>query len=609
MRRRLLLISSGLLAVMGSAVVCGQQQEPRPEVTLSDKEIARLDIFEDRALSEADAAFDRQQYVAARTKYDDFLKQYSGSAAAAYALLKKGRCADLAGQPAEAVADYQAVADRFPKMTKYAVPALCYAAECHLAGGARDAAIAAWSRLAENVDYRRAPLGAEAIRRLVETVAGQGSPDEVIAYYERLGLDWRGDDDPIAQQAIKAIVRQHVRTAPDEAKLREFYKRLHPDAPERPEESVGYWSWIVRCIQENGTFGYYERDARKEFHDHWLGVMQGQFPESEDYQIALATLQLGADGDRNKFAERMDALFEKGRKEGDWHRILKWVRAYKGNWTKTREYAAMVDYKTAGIEGIGELMDLLCNEQNETYVAKSAFGKFCEDVPFDELPDEAIWKLISIARDILQDSTAARSLTGKLHFEKMTEQAKLALARKYLAIDAAIARQIYDQLADRDAGKLELFEHYVKTGDTQNAISLAGELAEVEKYAEEFALKKAELLEAGRRYSEAITAYRQCGSEPKYQWRIVGCYQKMERPDQAIEQLRAIQAEHQDQAAKAAYRIASLYDDVEQKEEKVAMLRELVRKYPNSEEGEKARNELGELGVPPTLPTEPSLDF
>jgi tetratricopeptide (TPR) repeat protein len=262
-----------------------------------------------------------------------------------------------------------------------------------------------------------------------------------------------------------------------------------------------------------------------------------------------------------------------------------------------------------GVDGIAEAMDVLCKEQGESYLAKSTFKKFAENASFDKLSNDEIRKLISTAQGVLEDGAVAQSLAGKLHFDQMSEPAKLAMAREYLEVDAAIARQIYDQLEDKEAGKLELFERCVKSGNTSEAIVLAGELAEIEKYAKEFSLKKAQLLEAGKRYSEAVAAYRQCGSEPVYLWRIVECYLALQQPDQAIEQLRAIETAHKDQAAKAVYRIAGLYGDAEEKEKQIATLREIIRKYPTSNEADKAEQELGGMGIPPALPTAPSLDL
>jgi len=91
MIRLSLLLCCGFLVASGLVAV-GQAQETQSEVSLSDREIGRLEIFEDRALSEADAVFNLDQYAEARGKYLAFLTKHADSPAAAYALLRKGRC-------------------------------------------------------------------------------------------------------------------------------------------------------------------------------------------------------------------------------------------------------------------------------------------------------------------------------------------------------------------------------------------------------------------------------------------------------------------------------------------------------------------------------------
>ena len=73
----------------------------------------------------------------------------------------------------------------------------------------------------------------------------------------------------------------------------------------------------------------------------------------------------------------------------------------------------------------------------------------------------------------MEDRTTAKNLAAKLHFEKLSEEQKLQLARELLELDADIARAVYDQLEDSGAGKLELFERYCQAGDLSQALSLA----------------------------------------------------------------------------------------------------------------------------------------
>ncbi len=499
------------------------------------------------------------------------------------------------------------MAERYPKVVKYAVPALSCMAECHVKEGAPEEALKVWELLAESEDYSKSPAAGEAIIKLAETLSGQGKHDEALKYYIRLAENSQGTDDEFAQQAIKNIVRQHVRTVPDEAKLRELYKKIGPaEATEAtdPGESAAYWSWVAQSVSEQGTFSWSEREAGKKYFEHWVAVLDGKYPDSDDFQIALANLQYKSDRDRTKLAERLDGQFQKHQKKEDWQRILKWIRAYRGNWTKTREYAAMLDFETAGIDGVKQMLEVL-SEQQESYLAKSSFQKFCENVPFEKLTNDDIQKLITLAYETLNDSATAKTLAGKLHLDKMTEEQKLQLAREFLKLDGGIAQPLYDGLQDQDAAKLELFEHYCESGDSYKAIALAGELEKIEKYAGKIREKKIDLLMAGRRYTEAIAAYKEAGNPPANLWKIVECYVAMESPEKAIEQLLEIEAEFQDDAAKAAYRIACLYGEAEEKQKQIPALRNVIEKYPGSAAARKAKTELDDLGIPPALPEDP----
>jgi TolA-binding protein len=602
-----LLLGCGLLLLAGFVTVGFAQEDNNSEITLSDREIGRLDIFEDRAISKADAAFARGEYAQAGKAYGTFIEKFPDSSVAAYALLRKARCADLDDKRAEAIEDYKTVVERFPKVVKYAVPALSSLAECYAKDGADDEAMKVWQTLADSADYSKSPAAAEAIIKLAETLSGQGKHDDALKYYVRVAVSSQGADDEFAQQAIKNIVRQHVRTAPDEAKLREIYVKIRPaedsDVTD-PGQSPAYWSWVAEAVSEHGTFGWSEREAGKKYFENWIGILDGKYPDSDDFQIALANLQYKADRDRAKLAERLDGQFQKHHKKGDWKRVLKWIRAYRGNWTKTREYAAMLDFETAGIDGVRQMLEVL-NEQQESYLAKSSFQKFCENLPFEKLSNDDIRKLILLAHETLNDSSTAKNLAGKLHLDKMTEEQKLQLAREFLELDGSIAQPIYDGLQDQGAAKLELFEHYCASGDSYKAIALADELAKLDKYAATIREKKAELLVAGRRYTEAIAAYTEAGNPPANLWKIVDCYVALEEPDKAIEKLREIEAGFKDEAAKAAYRIACLYRDAEEKQKQIPALRDVIEKYPGSDEAREAKKELDDLGIPPALPDDP----
>ncbi|NQU22119.1 MAG: tetratricopeptide repeat protein [Candidatus Nealsonbacteria bacterium] len=590
-----------------AGVTCFAAEQPgeeESEIRLSSQEIKRLNVFEDRALSKADASFARQEYAEAGKQYGSFLQEHPQSRVAAYALFRIGRCAQLDGKLPEAIVQYEQVAKRFPKAVTYAVPALFHVAECHVADGALDEAVKAWARIAEDPEYGKSALAASAVAKLAAALAKQGKPGEAISYYERIADSLDDCNEELAELAIDAVVRQHVRIEPDEAKLRQFYKKIR--AVQRdPGEDPAYWQWVQQGVLANGSFTWSEKEQGKAYFESWVGTMEGKFPNSDDFQIGMAALRYEVDRDKDKLAESLDKQFEKFQKEGDWKRVLKWVRAYKGNWTKTREYVGKITFATSGVEGVTHLLDLLCKEQQESYLAKSAFQKYCESVPFAETSNEDIHKLILLAHEVLEDRTTAGSLAGKLKLDGMPDAARLQLARKLLKLDGVIAEQVYNRLEDKHAGQMELLEHYYQTGDVARALPIADALASVEKYARGVQTKKAELLFKNQRYSEAIAAYQQAADPPSTLWQIVACHEAMEDVDKAVLQLQEIERGFKDQASKAAYRIACLYRDAEEKQKYIASLRDLIKKYPNSAEADKAEEEKDELGVPPAMPAEP----
>ncbi len=625
-----LLVVCGLLVVAPPAtVVFAQGAEETEEITLSLKEIGRLDIFEDRALSKADAVFNRGEYADAMAEYDAFLKKHADSYGAAYAMFRKGRCAELGGKQPEAIEAYAAVAKKYPKAVKYAVPALCRLGDCHTKAGAGEEAVKAWKQIGDNADYAKQPDAPAAMRKLVSALKKLNKAEEAAKYQKLIPATSvastttkpsapssaagaaKTEPEPV-DDTTKSTIRQHVRVEPDEAKLLAFYKTITPNAPADPAKTPEYWGWVMEGVMANGDFGWSERELRKTYYEKWIKLMEGKFPEADDFQIALARLHYGADRDRDKLAERLDAQFKK--KKADTQRILTWVRAYKGNWTKTKEYAAMLDYETSGLEGIAKLIDILVNEQQESYLAKSTFKKVCEKIPFDKLSNDDIMKLITLSRETLEDSSTAKTLAEKLNLDKMSEKEKLELARKFLKLDPGMAEPIYAKLKDVDAGKMELFEFYLDGGESSKAIALADDLSKIEKYAKTMAQKKAQLLVAAKRYAEAITAFQELGNPPENLWRIVECHLAMNEPDKAVEQLRAIAAGHKAEAPKAVYRIAILYgdaveEDPSNKAKQFAALREIVDKYPGTPEAKKAQKSIDDLGIPPANPEGITLGF
>ena len=229
-----------------------------------------------------------------------------------------------------------------------------------------------------------------------------------------------------------------------------------------------------------------------------------KFPESDDMAIVRVRLQYGVDRDRAKIAKRLDDLFKKNKKS-DWKRTIKWVRAYKGNWTKMKQYSVLITYESGGVEGVASLVETLVKENNERYLASSAFEKFREKVPFDKLSNEQVMKLIFTAQTYLEDKSVAGGLVEKLHFDKMTEEEKLktVFASFCKLMPRSRGRSVIDSIIRARLGS-NCLSILLKTDEQDLAIEVAGDLAKDKAHAPKFAQRWAEMLKAAGRHSEAV---------------------------------------------------------------------------------------------------------
>ena len=79
---------------------------------------------------------------------------------------------------------------------------------------------------------------------------------------------------------------------------------------------------------------------------HGLGEPEGELEQAlaqlEGWAAPVAVWEQGLLASRcaDYSPQRLDEQFQKHQQEGDWKRVLKWIRAYRGNWTKTREFLA-----------------------------------------------------------------------------------------------------------------------------------------------------------------------------------------------------------------------------------------------------------------------------
>ncbi len=561
---------AALLALASSACLAGAAQrewrEQFDEVQLTNEELQKLDTFEAHTIGKADKVFAGKDYRRAAAEYESFVLEFPRSKAIPYALVRKARCLHLGGKRYEAIKQYGEVLDYFANVPKYAAAALFFTGLCHSENGDEEKAAQAWAKMAEDKAYSQEPLAAWALTRLADHLAAAGRPDRAVAYHQQVATDFRRSNPQAASHAIEQVVRHYVRTKPDEPALRAFYQRVGGFGSNLPkaaggnlEESRPYWGAVRMAIYKNGWFTDGEAELRTRYYSYWAGVLAGKFPEWDDYQIDVAHFQLMADRDSAKWVARLDAQFERYQKPEDFGRVLRWMRLFRGQRAKVTQY----------------------------------YGKLV----FDKMTNAQIRELMTVFFDEVRDIAVAKNLFGKLRFDEMSEDDKVALARYLWQKDAALVEETCAHLTDKELGQMELLRYYHSVKDVAKGVPLATTLAGAPRFAKEALFKKAQLLQGAGKFAEAIQSYQQSDSPPESLWAIADCYAKTGKLDQAIAQLREVENFFKDHAADAAMRIARLYSEAGKDKLYVAALRSVLKKYPESPQSSEAHQALERMGI------------
>ena len=459
--------------------------------------------------------------------------------------------------------------DYFPNAVRYAAAALYYQGVCHQANGAPDKARTKWAEMARDADYSKHVLAAPALIALADFLAADGQGDKAVEYYEKVVLNFRGSNRAAAARAIGRIVEHYVRTQPNEPKLREAYAKFRgfgdkpgsvaADLTKAPE----YWNLVRELVKRHGRFEKWQEAEQARHYRYWAQALEGRFPKDDDFQIDVANFHRIHEKQTNKWMERLDKLFVDNRKKGDYGRIVKWIRLYGAHRAKALEYYRKIDDLSKMSNG--EIRALVC-------------------VLFDNLGDAAM----------------ARNAFGKLRLGEMPDAEKVSLAEYLWKRDGKLVVDVCVMMSDKVLGRFQLLRYYHFAKDLKNGLPLADGLASDPKYAKDALWLKAELLEANKKYQEAIGVYQQVDDQPANLWRVAGCYAAMGKLAPAEAQLGEIERFFRDESAKAALGIAMLRKRFKLDKQIVAeAFWRVMKKYPGSPQSRAAHVELEHMGYKP----------
>lgn len=561
-----LLVISTLLVCAASAVAGPKGGKVRVgEVEFTNEDYKRLDTFEAHRLTKADQVFAKGEYRQAFSEYDSFILEFPQSKALSYALLRKARCLHLDNKRYEAIKAYQEVLDYFPNVIQYAAPAIFYTGQAHWENSSDEKAVNTWAKMAADKEYSQHPLGAVAFVELADYLWKQDKPGDAARYYEQVAVTFRARSADAANNAIRRVVEYYIRVKPDEPALRAFYAKVKTFG-NRPEVVTGevaanrdYWQQIQGAIQQYAQFAQDQQNLRDRYYEYWAKAMDGKFLDWDDFQINVADYHLAYEKDPKKWMERLDRQYNANQKAGDNVRTMRWMRAYREHKSKVTEYYQKLDFAKMSAAQLIDLMQFAYDEMNDAGMGRSLYGR----LPFSSLSD------------------GQKAELGKYFWKKQPDQAK----------------DLFMMMADKEAGKMELLRCYAQDRNLKEGMPLAEDMTKSPTFSKEALQVKADLLFAGKLFDKAIPAYQMVDNPPNNLWKIADCYVALGKVDAAIGQLREVENFFRQHNAEAALRIAHVYGRVGMRDQQIAALRNVLKKYPKSNQSSAAHQELEKMGV------------
>ncbi len=543
------------------------------EISYPKEAFSKLDTFEANRLNKADNLFLEGSFKAAGAEYEAFAVEFPDSQAVAYAVLRRGRCLQLLHKRFEAMKIYQEVLDYFPNDVTAAGAALYYFALAHQENGDRPKAVRAWQLMADDPGYSRHPLAAGALNGLATQLWDQDDRAAAAKYFRQAAITFRESNSDAVKESITRLLNYHTLFQPDEPALRQLYADLGTFSEQRRpvtppvEESADYWSVLRERIQRNGQFPESEAKKAVAYYAYWAKAMEGKRAADDDFHIDRIAFQFRADGRRDDLIKRLDDRFAATQKEGDWDRVMKWMRAYAGQADKVDEYYRKLNPARMTNDQIRSAVLLALRDLRNGKLAEILFSKF----RLGEWPDERKDGFVEeIVRTELRDLTFDdRSLVKDLCMTYKDRERGLA---RYLGFCAV--RRLYEE-----------------------GLTIAKQLENSPTHAQEAIWRTGEFLMGLKKYREAIAPFTVSERRPESLYQIAECHVRLGEPDAAIAQLIEVENFFKDRAPEAALKIAFIQRDAGRKPQFIAQLRAVLKKYPKSGQSSQAHQELEKLGV------------
>ena len=206
------------------ALTCLRAHASDPDYPAAKR--AKMGKYEQHALKRADDLYKAKKYTQASAQYEAHIQEFPKSKAVTYCEFRKARCKHLGGEPEDGIKAYNDFLDYFPTVIEYAVPALHYIGECHLQMRDTIKAMAIWTEMIEDKDYKKHHLSGYACRRLIDQHNNRRKYAEVMKLLHLCATYYRTINPDQARHCMNWYIAVYIRSSPNEPKLREFYKEV-----------------------------------------------------------------------------------------------------------------------------------------------------------------------------------------------------------------------------------------------------------------------------------------------------------------------------------------------------------------------------------------------
>lgn len=536
--------------------------------------------------SNAEKLFAEKNYQAAAVEFEKFMAQHPKSPVLSHCLLLRAHSLHLAMNRNTAIQLYTELLDFFSEHVDDAVPAMYLTAIARIENGNIAEGVRAMKELVENEKYLTHPLADVALNRLADHYMANKEEDKaeaswlkVLELFEQSLARPEGamkeakqklTERYIQKQRFGAIDDLLAKDTDDSGKIAEAatyvldraeacFDRLSPDG----RQSFFRWFQGKRSSFDNaGRKGYFlnrslSLAARAGMKDDWKGLMK----EALDLCRAMPV------------EERQGVSFWIAERLAD---------AQRAGWSPDAEW------KTFSAAVLNDTKALPAS-------AQTAFYNGVMDrlrLPIASQSDAAIlWdSLAARSAEIYKAMQGAERDQG---FADLVDRLK-TVGRIEKAFE--IAAQISNPALAKWKG-VELFEHQGKHAD------MAGACEEIEKMDDNALAVRALATRAGLykdklgRYADAITLYNQINDPPRTIWSVIECYEKLQKPAEAVNACSEIENFFEKDAPRAGLHKAEIWRNAGDSKKAIAACRSVLKKYPRHQVSSQAHQMLEKYGI------------